>query len=152
MSNANYVISPSLVDSYRRAIYLIHAEDGDIAMKVGDVSPQLSRLMRGYGVNSAAFITAFNPYSSLASPQENELSHRALLSDLESLGLGHLSGEGRDAENVWPSEPSFLIFGISLENAESLAKRYEQNAFIWIPSDKGLAELNLLFPISAGSI
>ena len=143
------LIAPSLVQSYRQAIYLIHAEGGDIAVKVGEVSHQLSTLMKAHKAKSAAFITAFNPYSSLLSPQANELSHKALLSDLDSLGLNCLSGVGKDAENLWPSEPSILILGISLENAESLAKRYEQNAFIWIPSDEGLVELNLLFPIYA---
>ena len=142
------LIAPSLVESYRQAIYLIHAEGGDIAIKVGEVSHQLSTLMKAHKAKSAAFITAFNPYSALVSPQENELSHQALLSDLDSLGLNCLSGVGKDAENLWPSEPSILILGIFLENAESLAKRYKQNAFVWIPGDEGLTELKLLFPIS----
>ena len=142
------LIAPSLVQSYRQAIYLIHDKGGDIAIKVGEVSHQLSTLMKAHKAKSAAFITAFNPYSALVSPQENELSHKALLSDLSALGLECISGEGVDSENLWPSEPSILILGISLENAESLAKRYKQNAFIWIPGDEGLAELKLLFPIS----
>ena len=149
MTNALCAIAPSLVQSYRKASYLIHSEGGDIVMRVGEISPQLSALMQSRKVNSAAFITAFNPYSCALRAHENELRHRALLSDLTSLGLELLNGEGMDCENLWPSEPSILILGISLENAESIAKRYEQNAFIWIPRDEGLVELNLLFPISA---
>ena len=151
MSNAPRAIPPALVEAYRRAIYLAHAEDGDIAMKVGEVSSQLSTLMKGHKANSAAFITAFNPYSSSVSAHENELRHRALFSDLTSLGLKCLSGEGRDCENLCPSETSVLALGISLRDAELLAERYEQNAFIWISSNKGLVELNLLFPASTGA-
>jgi hypothetical protein len=149
MTKAVRVISPSLVQSYRKAIYLIHAQGEDIVMKVGKTSPQLSALMQSRKVASAAFITAFNPFSSALSTHENELRHRALLSDLTSLGLELLSGEGRDCENLWPSETSVLALGISLETAELLAKRYEQNAFIWIPSNEGLVELNLLLPVSS---
>ena len=152
MTKAVRVISPSLVQSYRKAIYLIHAQGEDIVMKVAKTSPQLSALMQSRKVARAAFITAFNPFSSVLSAHENELRHGALLSDLTSLGLELLSGEGRDCENLWPSETSVLALGISLENAELLAKRYEQNAFIWIPSNEGQVELNLLLPVSSEAL
>ena len=124
-------------------------DGGDIVLKVGQVSPQLSVLMVGRQLTSAAFITAFNPYSSIASGQENELNHRALLADVSALGLDFIAGEARDGQKVWPSESSILVLGISLYDAELLARRYKQNAFVWISSDDDVVNLHLLFPISA---
>jgi len=117
-------------------------------LKVGQASLQLSSLMMGRQVDSAAFITAFNPYSSIARAQENALNHKALLADLSSLGIESIGGEGRDSENLWPSETSILALGISLQNAELLARRYKQNAFLWISGNDGLVDLNLMFPVA----
>ena len=46
-------------------------------------------------------------------------------------------GEGRDPEGKWRAEPSVLIMGIPLAEAEALARKLEQNAIVWI--EKGRA-------------
>lgn len=148
--SANF-IPVELERAYREALYVVHAKDKDIHLKVGDSSPELVELMRLHGVKSAALMTAFNPLSVLASAQENVRNHNALLADINALGLESLSGEGSDASNAWPSEPGLLALGISLQDAELLADRYQQNAFLWIAGNGGSVRLNLRYPLEAPS-
>lgn len=147
MTQSGYLIPIELDKAYRKALYVIQAGDKSIHMKVGDSSPEMVDLMRLYGVNSAALITAFNPRSILASAQENVRNHNDLVGDINALGLESLSGEGCDMSNTWPSEPGVLALGISLRDAEVLADRYRQNAFLWIAGNDGSVRLNLRYPI-----
>lgn len=140
-------ISADLVRSYRDAQYVIHGDFGGITLKVDESSPKLCELMKMYEVKSAAFLTAFNPFSVLLSPEENTKNHNALIADISSLKLKQISGEGGDPSGDWSKELSILVLGISLQDAECLADRYRQNAFLWITSDDGIARLNLRFPI-----
>lgn len=144
--DANF-IPAELESAYRGALYIVHAKDKSIHLKVGDSSPEMVDLMRFYGLKSAALITAFNPRSVLVTAQENVHNHNALVDDINALGLESLSGEGGDVSNAWPSEPSVLALGISLQDAEVLADRYRQNAFLWIAGNDGSVRLNLRYPI-----
>ncbi len=40
----------------------------------------------------------------------------------------------------WPGEVSVFVLGLDLEAAKSLARHYEQHAFVWAAGD-GLPEL-----------
>lgn len=140
-------IAPDLVEAYRDALYVIHGEDGDIHLRVGQPSLELISLMERYGAKSAAFLTAFNPHSMLATAEVNVHKHNALVEDIKSLGLESIAGEGADPLNIWPSEPSVLVLGISHQSAELLAGRYGQNAYLWIECPDGLVSLNLLYPV-----
>lgn len=139
--------SIELERAYREALYVVHAGEKSIPLKVGNSSSEMADLMNLHGVNNAALITAFNPRSVLVSVQENVRNHNALVADINALGLESLSGEGGDVSNAWPSEPSVLALGISLGDAELLADRYRQNAFLWIAGDDGSVRLNLRYPI-----
>jgi hypothetical protein len=103
--------------------------------------------MRSYGASSAAFLTAFNPHSMLEAAEVNVTNHNALIADIHTLGLKSISGEGGDPSHLWPSEPSVLVPGISHQNAELLAKKYGQNAYLWIEGHDGLVNLNLRYPV-----
>lgn len=147
MTQSADTIPVDLERAYREALYIVHAKDKNIHLKVGDSSSEMVELMRLHDVKSAALITAFNPRSVLVSAQENVRNHNVLVADINALGLESLSGEGGDVSNAWPSEPSVLALGISLQDAELLADRYRQNAFLWIAGDDGLVRLNLRYPI-----
>jgi hypothetical protein len=150
MNKPTHSIPPELVKAYCEADYVVHIADQDIVLRVGKASPELASLMRGYEVNSAAYLTAFNPFSVVSSSQENELNQSALIADVHSLGLKCVLGEGRDIANLWASEASALVLGISFQSAELLAERYKQNAFLWISSEDAFVSLNLRYPIAAG--
>jgi len=147
MTDAAKKISAELEKAYREALYVIHWEDDNIVLRVGHANPELATLMKIRGVTSAAFLTAFNPYSVLLTAEENLHNQYSLISDIHSLGLIGIVGEGSDSSNLWPSEPSILVLGISLHNAELLADRYGQNGFLWISSDDGFVVLNLGYPV-----
>jgi hypothetical protein len=150
MNKAAHSISPELVKAYCEADYVIHIADRDIVLRVGKANLELAGLMRGYEVATAAYLTAFNPFSAVSSSQENELNQSALIADIYSLGRKYALGEGRDVANLWASEASVLAMGISFESAELLAERYKQNAFLWISNEDGFVSLNLRYPIAAG--
>lgn len=148
MSNYARTISSELINAYREAIYLVFEDGREISIRVNQSNHDLAKVLRGRGVFSAAFLTTFNPYSSIASQKVNELNQNLLIADLGYLGCDWIAGEGRDLSSVWPSEPSILALDISLQSAEILADRYEQNAFLWITGADGFASLNLRYPIS----
>lgn len=147
MKNTNRMISSELVKAYCDASYVIYGDDGDIILRVGHINHELALLMKVRSVTTAAFITAFNPFSSIQGMEENELNQSALVMDIRALGLQCIPGIGKDPSNLWVSESSVLVLGIKFESAEYLAERYQQNAFIWISSDDGFVSLNLRYPI-----
>lgn len=140
-------ITPNLAQAYREALYVLHVEDGDIVLKVGQTNLELTSLMKRFGAKSAAFLTAFNPHSNLTTAEVNVQNQNALVADIESLGLKSIAGKGEDPLNLWPSEPGVLVLGISNQSAEILAGRYRQNAYLWIKCTDGLVSLNLRYPV-----
>lgn len=151
MSDLNCAISPELIRAYRAAIYVVYGDGGDIVLKVDEANPDLTALMKKHGITSAALITAFNPHSILSTAKENVRNHNALIADIHALGLKNIAAEGSDPSHVWSSEPSVLVLGIPLDDAEHMADKYKQNAFLWIPSNDGFVSLNLRHPVG-GSI
>ena len=147
MTKLSYDIPLELAKAYRETSYVIHGEDGDIQLKVGQPSLELATLMRKHGVKSAALLTAFNPHSILLTTEANVRNHNSVIADVQSLGLKSISGEGGDPSKLWPSEPSILVLGIPLPGAEILADRYGQNGYLWITCDDGVVNLNLRYPI-----
>lgn len=152
IQNIDHAIHPELLRAYRTAIYVVYGDGGDIVLKTDELNPDLAALMKSHGVISAALITAFNPHSILSTEEDNVRSHNALIADIHALGLTSLAAEGSDLSHVWSSEPSILILGISLADAESLADRYQQNAFVWIPADDGFVRLNLRHPVGSSIV
>jgi hypothetical protein len=47
---------------------------------------------------------------------------------------------GKHPSNNWPGDVSVLVLGLDLEAAKSLARHYEQHAFVWVTGD-GVPEL-----------
>ena len=147
MTDRVHNIPLELAKAYQEALYVIDGEGGDISLRVSQPSLELASLMKMYRVKSAAFLTAFNPHSILATAEVNVSNHNALIDDIHTLGLKLISGEGGDPSRIWPSEPSVLVLDISRQNAEHLADRYRQNAYLWISGDEGLVNLNLRYPV-----
>jgi hypothetical protein len=81
-----------------------------------------------------------------ASAEENAAAMKALEADLQNLGLAYFPGEGADPKGLWPAETSFLVMGMSHEQAISSAKAYRQNAVLISRQD---AVPSLLVTVSA---
>lgn len=141
-------ISPRCIKAYREAVYVVHLGDREIALQVNKVSSQLANLMKEWEVTTAAFLTAFNPYSQILDAEENEARQKRMLADAQPLCPRIFPGIGRDKNNQWPHELSMLALGIFLDDAQKLADQYEQNAFLWISNEQGFVSLKLRHPIA----
>ena len=71
-------ISPKLIKAYKEAIYVVHLGDREIALQVNKASLQLAKLMEEWEVPTAAFLTAFNPYSQTLDAKENEARQKRM--------------------------------------------------------------------------
>ncbi len=99
-----------------------------VVIRIGEPNAALDQLLDAAA--TAAFLTAANPRSERRSDEENRRRTAELRQALSTAGHRHLEGEGRDPAGGW-SEPSFLILGIQAAEALALARRFEQNGFVW---------------------
>lgn len=108
--------------AYRNARYRVDDGGAVFDMRVGRPCEPLRALMTRRGVREAAFLTACNPGSAPRSDADNRAAQVRLRAAL-------------DPEGIWPPEPSLLVLGIERERAAALARRFRQNAFVWLPAD-----------------
>jgi hypothetical protein len=144
---ATRTVHPNLVRAYREAIYSVHEGNDAISLKVGEVSHALAALMHIHKAQTAAILTAYNPYSEIQSSAENERMQAALVAELKASAIVCLDAIGSDPEGEWEPEASTLALGISLVDAERLADQFGQNALIWINTADAFVSLRLRFEI-----
>jgi hypothetical protein len=128
------VIPAATIEAYLATDYQVHAPE-PFVLKIGRASPELAHWFKRSRTDSAIFITAWNPWSEPTSAPENAAAQQQLLAEIKARGLPYLDGEGRDASGRWPGEPSLLVFGILLEAAKKLARRFRQNGLVYAVSD-----------------
>jgi hypothetical protein len=127
-------LDTSLIKAYEAANYYVRTAQ-PFTIQISVKSDGLAAWYRKLGVTSAAFVTAYNPFGSVLSDKENKLRNKKLRSDMDALGLTSVNGFGQDKLGEWGQEDSFLIFGISLEDARAVGIKYEQNAIVWSGND-----------------
>ncbi|MHB2165645.1 DUF3293 domain-containing protein [Alsobacter sp. R-9] len=147
---ANAAARDALTAAYRATSYVAGAGDQRIVLRVGERSEALLRAMAGRGVASAAFVTAWNPFSVSLPPAENEAAQRALAADVAAGGWYAIEGHGSGDDGAWPPEPSLLVLGLHEGAARALMVRYRQNAIVWCGED-GVPQL-LLNDALGGSV
>jgi len=123
-------LHPALVQAYLETDYCVRVADG-LVLRCGEYSSALAATHRRLGVESSAFVTAWNPYSRLHDDDRNALAQAALARALGLRGLRYLQGVGQHPGSTWPGEESFLVLGIDRDAACALAAEYQQNAFVW---------------------
>lgn len=142
----NRTIHPTLIRAYREAKYVVQYLE-PIELRIGWANENLKGLLEVFDATTAAFITAFNPYSEVLSDEGNEQAQNQLRLDIENLGCEGVLGYGQDVAEEWPREQSFLAVGITESQAEALADKYGQNGYVWIGSTDALPVLRLRYPI-----
>jgi hypothetical protein len=128
-----------LIEQYLASAYCYREGGRETSLRVGIRSDEVMKLHARRGVESSAYITAWNPGSKPLDRDENRARNRELRREAESAGLEVLEGEGRSPGRDW-CEESFLILGIGREQALGLAHKYGQVAFLQIGS-AGVPEL-----------
>ncbi|WP_321793174.1 nitrile hydratase accessory protein [Caballeronia sp. J97] len=124
-------LAAATLDAYRAAIYRIDAQP-DVAMKIGVANPDAVSLLDKHGVESAVFVTAFNPFGRVLTREENAVRQRALVEHVGQMGLRALPGEGIDPMNGWVAEASLFVLGATRETADALMIEFEQNAVVHV--------------------
>ncbi len=129
----------SLEKAYRTAVYTAALAAGPHRLRVGLPDPVLDRLMREHGVLGAARLSAANPGSTTERPAEvNAAANASLAADLDRFGVRRLPCHSAGAEGEWPEE-GFLALGLTAAQAESLARRHGQAAYLWIEPGQAVA-------------
>lgn len=132
------VIQSSLIDAYRNTDYRIlgnHLDTSGFILKIDRTSPELRALYKKTSSNSAAFLTACNPFSQPLCDSDNTARQSQLRTELQTRQFFFFDGVGEDTTANWSGEQSYLVLGISLEEAKELSAAYEQNALIWCSLD-----------------
>lgn len=132
--NEESKLAPDLISAYEITNFHVKAEPA-FTLNVGKVSKELKALFKQNHVTSAAFITAWNPYSRSLSDEENQTRNDQLKNELNIRSLKFIDGFGQDPLGQWSGEDSFLVFGIDLEASKKLGIQFEQNAIIWSDTD-----------------
>jgi len=121
-----------LLAAYRDAIYCIDHPTGTIVFHIDELNTELDDLLASHASNDAAWLTASNPGSEPLSAQENMQRQLAMLEIIAATDWIIYPGEGRDPNNDWPSEAGYLLIGCSRIFAEEVARRFGQNALVWL--------------------
>ena len=132
------MISEALLQKYRQTDYIID-DDPPLLVHIGEQNDGLRILFTSFNVESAAFITAWNPHGRKLTLDENYDRQIELLEDISNQRLNYFVGRGESQTGDW-SEDSYLVLGVSLTDAKEIASRHDQNAFVWIPVS-GVPEL-----------
>ena len=127
-------IPPDLIAAYRATRYWVEAAPDRFCLRIDEHSPELAALLRSASTRCAAYLTACNPFSVVATHTENERANRALREAVQQYGVTVIAGTGRDARSTW-EEPSFLALGLGIEDARRLGVRFRQNAMVWSDGD-----------------
>jgi len=125
-------IAPALLSAYKQTRYHVYS-DPAFSLQINQKSAPLKALYKEGQCQSAAFITAFNPFSQTLNAKENAQRNQMLYeSTVNQYELVIGKGIGEDEQHA---EDSFLVLGIGLKEAKLLGKKYEQNAIVWAGED-----------------
>ena len=127
-------VADQLIEAYRSTHFRV-LEPVGFVLRIGEFNKTLAQLFTDQGVSSAAFLTAWNPFSRVTEAIDNEKANQELKRVLHDDGICFFDGIGEDPMGLWPGEPSLLALGLPHEKAISIGKKFSQNAIVWIGSD-----------------
>lgn len=127
-------LDPALIRAYQETDYRVGGER-PFVLHIDLPSIDLQALYRQTRVDRAAFLTACNPGSARSSDAENEARQSELACILDGMHLAYIDGMGLHPRGGWDGEPSFLVLGMSREDACAVGRRFGQNAVVWCGSD-----------------
>jgi hypothetical protein len=136
------LIPPRILEAYQQTEYRVLGP-APWVLRVSCHSPELLSLHRHHGVDCSCLVTACNPLSRLQSDRQNRLAMERLEQVLRGADRKWIEAVGYLPGGDWPAEPSLLVLGCPLAEAEQLGKRFQQNAVLWSGSD-GVPRLILM--------
>ena len=131
MDERHSKLAPDLIAAYKNTLFQAHVGDDVITLKVGERCEALGSLFTGHSVTSACYITAYNPFGRLLTPQENDERNNSLKAEV-SLIYPTDEGVGVDPKGEWEGEASLLVMGCSEDVSHDLGVKWEQNAVVFV--------------------
>ena len=128
------IIDQRSIQAYLETDYHVLCEV-PVTLNIGFANSGLAALHKTHSVESSAYVTACNPYSQALDNFANDARQAVLVRELQQHGLTYIKGIGQHPTNGWPGEQSFLVLGLSREDAKVLGARHEQNAVVWCDQD-----------------
>jgi hypothetical protein len=125
-------IHPDKVRAFMATDYRIGHTSQDIVLTIGQRSERLAALFAANGVDCGAFLTAYNPQSTIQPDAVNDQAHAELAAKLQALGLHAIEGSGSEEGTDWPSEKSYFALGLALEPAKEIGTHFDQDAIVWV--------------------
>ena len=126
--------------AYRATTYRVFLPGGGCDLRPGMASETLRCWLETAGVIRFAILTAHNPGSRPVAAEENALRQAELECTLLELGYEPYAGENVADGDSWPDEESCFLPGMSVAEAQVLARRYGQIAIVCGGAD-GVPEL-----------
>ena len=136
------IIDQRSIQAYLETDYHVLCEV-PLTLNIGVANAGLAALHTTHSVEFSAYVTACNPYSQALDDSANDARQAVLVRELQQHGLTYIKGIGQHPTNGWTGEQSFLVLGLSREDARMLGARHEQNAIVWCGPDV-MPELVLL--------
>ena len=121
-------VTPGMIEAYNSTTFRIRLPDMEVCLRPQGHCHELDQFLAKNGWDSAAVITAFNPRSVEKSQEENRRANHSLEERILSGDYRLFSGAGEGDDPNWEPEDSFLICGINLEMALTLAEEFGQFA------------------------
>ncbi len=123
-------IGDALERAYRDTAFEVDGPESHFVIRIGEISEPLDALLRRHRQRSWAYITACNPRSVRLAADENAQRQAKLQACLRADGFVIYSGKGVPAEPGWRPEDSFLVLGMTPEQALRVGAMFEQNAVV----------------------
>jgi hypothetical protein len=135
------MLDERLIEAYRATDYVLFVGDGhDVTLNIGRHNPDFDSVLNRRRASTAVVVTAYNPRSIVLAETENRARHAQLTELLDARGYDYALGEGRDPTGQWKAELECVAFGIPLEAGLEIARRFEQNAIVFV-THGGVPEL-----------
>jgi hypothetical protein len=124
--------SKVFANAYLATDYTVQIDRKDLVLRPNKRSPVVDRALSRFNAHSAAFITAFNPYSRIRGKSANLAAHAALVASVRRRGKRFIEGYGQGHDKRWPAEKSVLVFGVTRTAAATLGRQFRQNAIVYV--------------------
>ncbi len=131
--------------AYLATAYRVDAPSGPVVIRIGSRHPAIDRLLRSYGADDWAFMTAANPRSVMYSRAANDAANAVLRERLRDAGMDFLEGQGVADDAGWLPEDSVWVPGLARAEALVWGRRCDQNAIV-VGRLGGVAELLACVP------
>lgn len=101
-----------------------------LQLRIGEENWHLEEFLIDNNAFSWAFISSWNPLSQPLSPSENEKRHLKFVEIVKTKQWVFAEGFGVPKDESWLPEKSLFLLDISINEAFSLGKMFNQNAIV----------------------